>query len=148
MASLPNEIESNHLCQLYWWILLVHQWFCLQAFKYNKHDKNVLWDISWQTLLPIEWKFIMIIFTKAALLDWTVSIIKAFPSLESYDEEKTIIFKYGKKDPFLQFTLMEMTSCNIKDITDMWDPPPFSSLPPSLLSQDLWDMITNNAGIF
>ena len=90
----------------------------------------------------------MIIFTKAALLDWTVNIIKAFPSLESYDEEKTIIFKYGKKDPFLQFTLMEMTSCNTKDITDMWDPPPFSSLPPSLLFQDLWDMITNNAGIF
>ena len=32
-------------------------------------------------------------------------------------------------------------------ITDIWDPPPFSALPPSPPSYSLWNMITNHKGI-
>ena len=42
---------------------------------------------------------------------------------------------------------MELQDYKEGNVTDVWDPPPFSSLPPSLLSHILWDMITNNKGI-
>ena len=32
-------------------------------------------------------------------------------------------------------------------VRDVWNPPPFSSLPPSPPSHSLWDMITNDEGI-
>ena len=42
---------------------------------------------------------------------------------------------------------MELQDYKEGNITDIWDSPPFSSLPPSLPSHSLWDMITNNEGI-
>ena len=33
------------------------------------------------------------------------------------------------------------------NVTDVWEPPPFSAILPSPLSHSLWDMITNNKGI-
>ena len=42
---------------------------------------------------------------------------------------------------------MELQDYKEGNVTDVWDPPPFSAIPPSPLSHSLWDMITNNEGI-
>ena len=42
---------------------------------------------------------------------------------------------------------MELQDYKEGNVTDVWDPPPFSSLLPSPLSHLLWDMIINDKGI-
>ena len=42
---------------------------------------------------------------------------------------------------------MELQDYKEGNITDSWDPLPFSTLLPSPLSQLLWNMITNDKGI-
>ena len=42
---------------------------------------------------------------------------------------------------------MKLQDCKEGNVTDVWDSPPFSSLPPSSLSHTLWDMIMNDEGI-
>ena len=43
---------------------------------------------------------------------------------------------------------MELQDYKEGNVTDVWDPPPLSPIPSSPLSHSLWDMITNNEGIF
>ena len=42
---------------------------------------------------------------------------------------------------------MELQDYEEGNVTDIWDPPPFSPIPSSPPSHSLWDMITNDKEI-